>query len=356
MVNGSACYKAPVSLAATLPPQADVVIIGGGFAGCATAWALAERGVRALVLEREPALGRHASGRGAGLGRQLVEDDVTSALVIRGAAVLRERFATAWSPTGGILSFDDEERAGIYEARARRLGIAYERIDRAAVLARWPAMTGVPIVVALLVPSDGIIDVRAVLDSYASGLQLACDVGVTSISEVGGGVRLDTTRGAVHAKVVVDATGAWAGQLTGASAVESFKRHLFVVEAAPTPAAPYFWHLGRQELYVRSDGAATLASACDVESTSPLDQSPAPDADARLRARLSPAAPAWGETPIVRRWACQRAFTPDRRMRIGRDPHRPWLVWAVGLGGHGATASPAVGELAAAAVLESGRV
>jgi glycine/D-amino acid oxidase-like deaminating enzyme len=38
-------------------------------------------------------------------------------------------------------------------------------------------------------------------------------------------------------------------------------------------------------------------------------------------------------------------------MRLGRDPARPWLVWAAALGGHGATASPAVGEVVAEAVL-----
>jgi glycine/D-amino acid oxidase-like deaminating enzyme len=352
VVNGATCYKAPVSEAA-LPSRVEVAIIGGGFAGCATAWALAERGVGSLVLEREPVLGSHASGRGAGLGRQLVEDDVTSRLAIRGAAVLRERFAEAWQPSGGILSFEHEADVEVYEARARRLGIAYDRLDRAQVLAWWPALTGVPIAAALLVPSDGIIDVRAALTAYARGRALELGVGVTAISEVPGGVRLDTTRGAVQARVVVDATGAWAGELTGAPVVESFKRHLFVVEAAPAAAAPYLWHLGSEELYVRGDGAATLASACDTEPGPPRAQQPSPDADARLRARLAPAAPGWADTPVIRRWACQRSFTPDRLMRIGRDAHRPWLVWAVGLGGHGATASPAVGELAAAAVLES---
>jgi glycine/D-amino acid oxidase-like deaminating enzyme len=57
--------------------------------------------------------------------------------------------------------------------------------------------------------------------------------------------------------------------------------------------------------------------------------------------------------PITRRWACQRAFTEDRRMKLVRDSTRPWLVWAAGLGGHGATAAPAVGERVAGAVIEA---
>ena len=56
--------------------------------------------------------------------------------------------------------------------------------------------------------------------------------------------------------------------------------------------------------------------------------------------------------PITRRWACQRTFTDDRKMRLGRDATRPWLVWAAGLGGHGATAAPAIGERVANAVIE----
>jgi glycine/D-amino acid oxidase-like deaminating enzyme len=57
--------------------------------------------------------------------------------------------------------------------------------------------------------------------------------------------------------------------------------------------------------------------------------------------------------PITRRWACQRAFTENRKMRLGRDSQRPWLVWAAGLGGHGATAAPAVGETVALAVVDA---
>ena len=72
-----------------------------------------------------------------------------------------------------------------------------------------------------------------------------------------------------------------------------------------------------------------------------------------MRKLLDEADSPLGGLPITRRWACQRAFTEDRKMRLGRDPNRPWLVWAAGLGGHGATASPAIGEKVASAVVEA---
>jgi D-arginine dehydrogenase len=333
-----------------LPPTADVAIVGGGFAGMATAWALARRGVDVVVLERESAPGRFASGRGAGLGRQLAEDDATSVLTIRGAQVLRSKLTAAWQPCGGILSFDQPAAAEVYAARAARLGVAVERLQPAEVIARWPGAEELPIAAALSIASDGVIDVAALLAAFASNLAIVCDAGVERIepaSHGARGVRLVTARGALAARVVVDAAGAWAGELTGAPRLATFKRHLYVLEAQAVPGAPFLWHLGGDELYVRPDAGGLLVSPCDATATAPADQQPDAIGDAMLRVRF--AGSVWSSARVVRRWACQRAFTADRTMRLGRDPVRPWLVWAAGLGGHGATASAAVGEVVAEA-------
>lgn len=339
----------------------DVVIVGAGFAGCATAWALAERGVRAIVLEREAALGRHASGRGAGLGRQLAEDDDTSCLAIRGAALLREKFSTHWRATGGMLAFDDPAACAVYVERARRLDVPHEVIDRAYVLRHWPQLGGLPIEAALLVPRDGVIAARGLLQSYARDQAIEYAVEVVRVESIALGVRIETRRQsarddstglapetqAIEARCIVDASGAWAGAVTNDPPLAVFKRHLFTVEATVLTDAPYLWHLGACEMYVRPDAGGVLACPCDADATPAIAQQASADADARLAARL----PGWNPR-VIDRWACQRAFAPDRKMRIGRDPERPWLVWAAALGGHGATASAAVGERAAAAVME----
>jgi D-arginine dehydrogenase len=329
-----------------IPATTDVAIIGGGFAGIATAWALARSGVRAVVLEREAAPGRFASGRSAGLGRQLAEDDATSALTIRGAALLRGELAAVWQPCGGILSFDREAAADDYAARAARLGVAVERLDRAGVIGRWPGIGDLPIAAALHVPSDGVIDIAGLLALLSRGVTVVCNAGVEAIAASGAGrARLTTSRGAVEAQLVVDAAGAWAGALTGDPPLAAWKRHVYVIEAAPSAGAPFLWHLGADELYVRGESGQLLVSPCDATATAPADQQADAVGEAALRARL--ASSAWRAAPVARRWACQRAFTPDRTMRLGRDPARPWLVWAAGLGGHGATAAAAVGETVA---------
>lgn len=194
---------------------------------------------------------------------------------------------------------------------------------------------------ALHVPGDGVIDIAGLGAALARGVRVECGAGVERLEPAGRGARLTTPRGAIEARVVVDAAGAWAGALTGAPPLASFKRHVYVVEATAAAGAPYLWHLGAGEVYVRGDAGGLLVSPCDATATAPADQQPDASGEAALRARL--AGSGWQTARIVRSWACQRAFTADRR-RLGRDPARPWLVWAAGLGGHGATA---VGEVVA---------
>jgi D-arginine dehydrogenase len=332
--------------------DSDVAVIGGGFAGCATAWWLGRRGVRVIVLERERMLGRYASGRSAGLGRQIVEDDDTTALTVRGANLMRAHVRHAWRETGGILSFDDAALLEQYVARAARFAIPVERLDRAAVLARWPAMTGLAIAGAVHVPSDGVIDVRALLDELSRGAPLRTGVRVDGVEVTKTGVRLATSAGPIETRIVVDAAGAWAGSVIGGAPFEVLKRHVFVVESEP-PQGPYLWHVGKGEVYARAEGQAMLVSACDATPETPGDSMVSEAGEAFLKQTLGAAAPALGGLRIVSGWACQRTFGPDRKMRLGRDPDRPWLVWAAGLGGHGATAAVAVGERVAAAVLDA---
>jgi D-arginine dehydrogenase len=347
-----------------LPRSADVVIVGGGFAGMSTAWALRGRGITdVVVLEREADLGRYASGRSAGLGRQLAETDALTALTARGAALLREKFSHAWTPTGGVLSFDNDEHAQAYTERAARFGIEAQPLSSEMVLGYWPALEAVEIVRALHIPSDGVIDVQALLASYATGIQVIRSTSVTGLSPLSGGARLHTSRGDIVGRVIVDAAGAWAGQLLGDPALASFKRHVYLLDAVPSPAAPYVWHLGACELYVRGAGDQVLVSPCDTTLTAAGDQQP--DLEGEIKLRRALASSPLESTAIKRAWACQRTFpmtaanlgasidgAPDGAMLLGQDTKRPWLVWAAGLGGHGATASAAVGESVANAVAQ----
>lgn len=335
-----------------LPATANVVIIGAGFAGTATAWALQRLGIAdVIVLEREVQPGRYASGRSAGFGRQLTEDEDTTSLTIRGAEVLRT--LPIWSPTGGVLSFDDETTALAYLDRANRRKITVEPGGKDLVLARWPQLPELRVTHALHIPSDGTIDVGGLLGLFSQGIRIEISTPVTRVESTGRGANVVTARGTIAARVVVDASGAWAGELVGGDPLTSFKRHIFILDSTIPANTPWLWHVGTGEMYLRRDGGSVLASPCDAAKCPPGHQEPDLVGEAHMRKLLDEADSPLGGLPITRRWACQRAYTEDRKMHLGRDPGKPWLVWAAGLGGHGATASPAVGERVAAAVVEA---
>ncbi|WP_428265229.1 NAD(P)/FAD-dependent oxidoreductase [Haliangium sp.] len=362
-----------------VPERARVVIIGAGFAGAATAWALTRAGVRdVLVLEREPTCGYHASGRNAALGRQLAEDDHITALTVAGAAFLREppsgfAHTPLLAPTGSILLVDDEAERDHLAARARRWKLAHELVSPRALAARWPILAEVPSAGGVAFPDDGVIDVHALLEGFLRGARAAGAEVVTSCevlaiapadgaaTEAGGPgpVRVDSARGSVHTEVVVNAAGAWVeavGRAAGARPPRyaPIQRHLFITGPVPEldHGAPFVWHLGSREFYVRPERTGYLLSGCDETEVAPCDAVPAAAAAEALAGKLAPLAPGLADLGIARAWACLRTFAPDRRPVIGWDPDRPWLFWVAGLGGHGATAAAAVGSRAAALLRE----
>lgn len=349
--------------------RADVVLIGGGFAGAATAYFLAQRGVRDVaIVEREAVCGYHASGRNAALGRQLVEDDQVTELTVRGAAFLRHpppEFSDAplLSASGSVLVCATAGDQHALIDRARGHGIPAEPISMDNLFSRWPRLCGMPGHGAVFFPTDGVIDVHALLQGYlaaarAGGAAVTTGCEVTAIGDGPEGARVDTSLGPIDARVVAICAGAWADEVATRAGVPArsltpIHRHLFVSQPAADldREAPFVWHLG-DELYVRPEGAGYLMSSCDETVAPPGDAQVMPGAREHLAAKLCRVAPAFGDLGIARAWACLRTFAPDGRPVIGPDDRRPWLFWVAGLGGHGATASAAVGELAAAGIYE----
>jgi len=351
-----------------LPARAEVVIVGGGFAGASTAWWLARRGITdVVVIEREALCGSHASGRNAALCRQLADDDDTTRLTVRGAQLLREppaelSGAPLVATTGGILTADDDAGLDELVARADAHGVDHRRVGVAEVVARWPALAGLRAAGGVLVPGDGVIDIAAVLAALTTGARRAgvrivtrCEL--RALAPEGDGVTVETSRGPIRARVLVCGAGAWAGVVGALAGVDApfvaIKRHLFVtqalvdVPAGPDPHPPWVWHLGREQFYVRPEGTGLLLSHCDERAVPPADVAPDDGAAERLAERIRSAAPGLAGLKVRRAWACLRTFAPDHRMRIAWDPDQPWLCWVAGLGGHGATSSLAVGERAA---------
>ncbi|MGQ0612212.1 MAG: NAD(P)/FAD-dependent oxidoreductase [Planctomycetaceae bacterium] len=330
-----------------------VVIVGAGFAGVATAYHLARRGVReVLLLEREPGPGMHASGRNAGILRQSSEDPAIAAFLRAGSRAARRYLR---SIPGSL------RRAGtlVMGSRIRRLCAGPRaRISPASSLI--PGLQGL----GLYDPEDALADPLSFLNllqkrAERAGVVFRFGAEVIGVARKGGGVIGVITRdGAVSASTVVVAAGAWSsglGAIAGSRLphLQPLRRHLF--RGRLDGATPALWPAVWDEdagVYFRPEGEELLLSPCDESPHAAREPSIDLAVRDRLAAKLVRASGGAGRWRIGRGWASLRTFPADRRFVIGPDPEVLGLFWVAGLGGHGFTAAWAVGRHAARVLLQ----
>ena len=350
-----------------------VLIVGGGVAGAATAWSLAQRGERDVVLlEREPLLGTHSSGLNAAILRTLSADAVTSAFSRRGAQFLNNPpkgfSAVPLADACGLVLTADEsgapelldwfERAGPESGGSRLSPEGFREL--------LPRVGSRP-ALALFFPREGRIDIAALMAGYESGARragVAIETGdsVEALRCEGGrvrGVRLSSGK-ALEADWTVLAAGAWAGRLgrQAGSQVELTprRRHLLVTapDARLDPSGPVFWHHGRQPFYARPESGGMLVCGCDETVVDPDTCTTAPSERENALLLLGAHMPSLADAGAHSFWAGMRTFASDGDFAIGPDPDLAGLFWVAGLGGHGMVCSSAVGELAADRLLGLG--
>ena len=136
------------------------MIVGAGFAGAATAWALARAGHGpGLVLERERTFGMHASGRNAAIARLVEANPLVRALAQRS----REHILTLDArgdllrATGGLTVAAGGDVAVLDQLTEslRRDGLSVMPLRAAMARARFPILAGVAFDTALWCPGLG---------------------------------------------------------------------------------------------------------------------------------------------------------------------------------------------------------
>ncbi len=214
----------------------DVVVIGAGIVGLATARAVqdARPGTRIVVLDKEPVLARHQTGSNSGVvhsGLYYRPGSLKAALTVAGKVEL-ERFCTehgvAWERCGKVVVAtrpDELDALRTLAARAEANGVVAERIPLGRLRELEPYVDGID---ALHVPGTGIVDYpgvcRALADDLTTGgAELRLATTVTGGEERPGVVVVRTDRDDVEAAVVVNCAGlqadrlaaAWPGATTG---------------------------------------------------------------------------------------------------------------------------------------------
>jgi glycine/D-amino acid oxidase-like deaminating enzyme len=352
----------------TLPDRVDVVVVGGGFAGAATACFLARRGITdILVLEAADQFGAAASGLNASMIRQVATDPVTGALLRASANQIRhgdwaDPVDARWN--GSLLLTEGERGLPVLDAAraAATAGLDCRIVDRDQATARVPLLAAAHFDRAIWTPGDGVIDISALLWRYLraakrGGARLVTGCPVTGVEvEAGRVAAVRTPQGRTACRVLVDAAGAWAGEIATLAGLAPlpltpFRRHLVVTPPQPwvDTSWPLTWHL-TDDWYFRPEVGGLMLSPCD-QTPCPAGPTPRDPAVLELLAeRLAARCPPLANLPIQTWWAGLRTLAADGRFVVGPDPRLSGFFWVAGLGGHGMTGSASVGELAAALV------
>jgi D-arginine dehydrogenase len=340
----------------------DVVIVGGGVAGLSLAAALA-RDARVMLVEREPLLAAHASGRNAAIFRPLEHDTSTAPLARRSLQWMSEcSDRPLLHRTGLVLASAVPEPARVALEHGRAQGIACEWLERDALAERAALLGGGEVGYGVFVPDGGVLDIHALTSTLAHvarehGAELRTGASVSAVEVSNGratGLQLDSGERVIAGAVVL-AAGAWSAQLGAACGAPlplvPIRRHLVQLDAhAPLHAShPVVWRLD-DEVYFRSESGGVLASPCDQLAWEAGDPPADRGALELLAAKLARAAPSLAGARVRRFWACLRTFAPDRELVVGEDPRIAKLFWFAGLGGRGMGVAPAAGEMLAAAI------
>lgn len=204
----------------------NLAVVGGGILGLATAVEFLRRrpGSDVLVLDKEPAVALHQTGRNSGVihtGVYYAPGSLKARLCAAGRELLIalcEEDAVPYELCGKVIvatRADELPRLEELERRARANGVAAERIGPARLRELEPHCTGLA---ALHLPGTGLVDFRLVSSALARRLEaaggaLGLGARVEAIREEGGGARLLTTGGDVTAERVVVCAGVHADDL-----------------------------------------------------------------------------------------------------------------------------------------------
>jgi glycerol-3-phosphate dehydrogenase len=200
---------------------ADVVIVGAGVVGAAIARTLAGFSLSCVLVDAASDIGTGTSKANTAIlhtGFDAKPGSLESRLLGRGSALLRSYAAAAGIPverTGALLvAWTPEQAAALpsVEANARRNGyLAVRPVTVASLYAREPSL-GPGAVAAVEIPDESIVcpwttPLAFATEAVRAGVRLMLSCCVTGVAHVGGLHELDTSRGPLRCRWVVNAAG-----------------------------------------------------------------------------------------------------------------------------------------------------
>ena len=354
----------------------DVVIVGGGIMGCATAYWLRrfEPSLRVALCEAET-LAFGASGRNAGFLLLGTHTDYASAVEAFGRArarllwqftaenvrLIREELDGAafnLQMTGSMIAAGSTGEAARLQHAAKLLAedgadAEYLEADTANARMHSEGFQG-----ALAVPEGGTLHPGRLVRYLAaqSGASVLEGWPVTALEADGEAVRLTSPSGDLRARRVVLTLNAYLPRLLpdAAAYVRPVRAQMLATEPlAPFLDVPVYSHEGFFYLRQLPDGRMYLGGARHLHEAEEVGFGDVTTVglQADLEAYLRIHFPQVGAPTVERRWSGTMGFSPDGLPVVGAVPDLPAATFATGFTGHGMGFSVRFGQLLAHRVL-----
>lgn len=355
----------------TLPKTADYIIIGGGVMGASTAYHLAARGAKNVVLlEKEDFFGLGATGRCAGGVRYQFATEINVRLSIESLPML-ERFedetgqAVDFHKCGYLFVLTTPQDVTAFQhnfAMQNRLGVGTQWLDGDEIRRRLPMMRLDDVLSGTFNPQDGLVDPNGVVMGYISagqrlGVKAISSCPVTAImvehERVSGVI---TPLGAVAAPVIVDATGPWSALTCGMAGVQvpitPIRRQWLTTSALPEIPSDFPFVIDfAQSLYFHREGPGLLTGMSNNAEPPGYDQNVDPEWELVHMEAAIARMPLLENAGLASNLAGLYEVTPDAHPIFGKTPVAG-LFLISGFSGHGFMHGPISGKLMAEIILD----
>lgn len=358
---------------------ADVVIVGGGIIGASVAWHLVQEGcTRVVILEREAEQGLGSTGKATGGVRAQFATEINIRMSmdsIRFFSEFDERVGgrCGYLPYGYLfVAASEAEMATLRQNHDRQhaAGLTNVRmVGRDQIAGMVPQLRVNDLAGGTFCPTDGFIDPPAVMSAWTQaavgrGVEIELDTAVSGLDHDERGIaRVETNQGSIWTRAVVNAAGAWAGQIAGLAGIElpvkPFRRQLVAVHAEMdlSERAPMVLEIAGGFHFRRgpwkSAQTPILMGRPDPQEESgfstEMNEKETASVIERAQYRL-PGLRNFHYDPEHSR-AGLYEMTPDHHAIIGEAPELKGFFLANGFSGHGVMHSPATGRIVADLIL-----
>lgn len=349
--------------------KADVVIIGGGLMGSASAFFLRKRGRSVILLERG-LIGQQASGVNFGNVRRQGRYLPQLPLAHRSRAIwgqLKELLGedAEFLATGHVRGVYDEAQAAVvekYASDARGWGLDLEMVGGSDFRRRFPFF-GPEVICGSYSPTDGHANPRLAAPAFGraaarAGAQVIENCEVLSVDKEGQDFRVQTADGRTfRAPCALICAGAWGDKLSAA-----FGEPVPMTPAGPTmgvtepvpyaiiPVVGVSTKVPHEVVYFRQVKRGNIVFGGGRRGPAYPDIKRAyvlPENTLLQLRELRRLAPALGKLQVLRTWSGIEGYMRDELPVMGPSGRVSGLYYAFGFCGHGFQLGPGVGDVMA---------